>query len=667
MATIRVLPPHVADLIAAGEVVDRPASIVKELCENALDAGAASITVETGASPAAFLRVTDDGRGMESSDVPLCILRHATSKIRTAEDLYAIASLGFRGEALAAISAVSDLTVITCKKGEPMGTHARFTGGELLNIAPAGAPQGTTMVVRDVFRNTPARLKFLKRDGVELSAVSDVVERLALSRPDVAFRLLKEGEILLSTPGSGDLAQTVYALFGKEVHRSLVPVAYQYESIRVEGFVSRPEQSRPNRSMQYVFLNQRSVKAQTVGYALEEAYRDRIMTRRYPACFLNLSLRPELCDVNVHPSKLEVKFSREKEVYDGVYFAVKSALLADPDLPDATRGIMAPKKEPSLVQTPLGDTAAALPQSVRRTQTDPEVTELLEKQLRCAMEQNQQAIEQERARNPKPDFSPLYFDQRPLVPVEEAPLPGDADAPVQCAVPPRKSSTSLPAIEQPADQQEAAVLSQNAEQAKEAFPQPPTAQPLPAFRVIGECFNTYILVERGEELLLIDKHAAHERILYEQLLRRGRISPSQLLLEPLVFEFPRAQTAALLEQTDLFTEMGFLVEPFGENALLVREVPAEFAAGDLRALLGEMADQLCAGVHQVRSELQHRLYATVACKAAIKAGKPSAAVELSSLVAALFCAPDIKYCPHGRPVMVAMSRTGLEKEFRRIL
>lgn len=667
MATIRVLPPHIADLIAAGEVVERPASIVKELCENALDAGATGITVETGASPAAFLRVTDDGIGMEASDVPLCVLRHATSKIRTAEDLYAISSLGFRGEALAAISAVSDLTVITCKKGESMGTHARFAGGELLQITPAGAPQGTTMVVRDVFRNTPARLKFLKRDGVELSAVSDVVERLALSRPDVSFRLLKEGEILLSTPGGGDLAQTIYALFGKEVHRSLVPVTYQYESMQVGGFVSRPEQSRPNRSMQYVFLNQRSVKAQTVGYALEEAYRDRIMTRRYPACFLNLSVQPELCDVNVHPSKLEVKFSREKEVYDGVYFAVKSALLADPELPDAARGLTTPKKEPALVQTPLGDTAAALPQSVRRTQTDPDVTDLLAKQLRTAMEQNQQAVAEERARNPKPDFSPLHFDQRPLVPVEEVPPHTDADEPVQSPVPLQNSKETVRKVELSNPEQSASGKNQEPDEEESALEQPNWRQVLPPFRVVGECFNTYILVERGEELLLIDKHAAHERILYEQLLSRGRISPSQLLLEPLVFEFPRAQIAALLSHTSLFSEMGFLIEPFGENALLVREVPVEFAAGDLRALLGEIADQLCAGVHQVRSELQHLLYATVACKAAIKAGKPSAAMELSALVTALLLAPDIKYCPHGRPVMVAMSRTGLEKEFRRIL
>ena len=620
MSVINLLSPHVADLIAAGEVVERPASAVKELVENAIDAGARNITVEIRAGGREYIRVTDDGCGMSPEDAGIAFLRHATSKLREARDLEAIATLGFRGEALAAISAVSRVELTTRLRGAAEGVRVTLTAGDIDEMGPAGCPEGTTMLVRDLFYNTPARQKFMKSDRAEGSACANAALRCALGHPEISLRFIKDGEELFFSPGDGQAKSAVYSLLGRETAADLLECAGGDEGVSVSGFVSAPHAGRGNRAMQFFFINGRAFRSATMQAALEQAYRNTLLTGRFPACVLYLSLRCGKVDVNVHPTKSEVKFAEEKAVYDCVYYAVLSALQEK-----------AQRRSAEIRLSPTTRKAAAPKQEFFRHMT---AAEYRDSGLAAAAE------------------------QRPAAPAPAARLGTDMllrDSGRAAYAP--SPSVPRPVIPKAAPAAPAAPAAEPA-----PTPPPQQAPAAPDFRVVGEALDTYILVELDDGLLLIDKHAAHERILFDRLLAGLEPPMSQTLLLPLSWS-PGAETVELLEENlPLLEAAGFALERFGDDGVVLRAVPADCAGSEL-ALLEEVAAALQNGrIEDKREVLCH----TIACKAAIKAGSRSDPRELAAL-AARVVSGEIRYCPHGRPVSVHLSKTELDKQFKRIV
>ena len=624
MSVINILSPHVADLIAAGEVVERPASVVKELVENAVDAGAKNITVALRSGGMASIRVTDDGCGMSPEDAGIAFLRHATSKLRDERGLECIGTLGFRGEALAAISAVSRVELLTRERGAAEGTRVLLTAGEIDEMGPAGCPEGTTMTVRDLFYNTPARQKFMKSDRAEGAACVNAALRCALGHPEVSVRLYKEGEEVFFSPGDGQAKSAVYALLGRDNAMNLLECEGESDGVAVRGFFSAPHAGRGNRAMQFFFLNGRAFRSALLQTALEQAYQNTLLTGRFPACVLYLTLPFGRVDVNVHPTKSEVRFSEEKKVFDAVYHTVRAALAerggvntAEIKLSPSTARVAAPK--PDFYQKMTSE-------------------EFRSRGLARAAEPAQTRI----------DLSP----SRPAAPIilRDA---GEAYAP----------SPTVPRPEIPR------IPAQSAPAASPAAPAPavpaaaPEASPAAAdFRVIGEALDTYILVETGETLLLIDKHACHERILFDRLLAGLGEQMSQTLLVPVTWS-PGAEDAELLEASRADLEaLGFELERFGDDGVIVRAVPAD-TDGDVCALLEELTAALRTGRPADRRET---LCHTIACKAAIKAGARSDPRELEAL-AARVVSGEVRYCPHGRPVSVKLTKTELDKQFKRIV
>ncbi len=608
MNIIQTLPPHVADLIAAGEVVERPASVVKELTENAIDAGASHISVEIQNGGMALIRVTDDGCGMTSDDACTAFLRHATSKIRTARDLENIQTLGFRGEALAATAAVARVEVLTKTHDAPLGTRVRLEGGKILEKSEAGCPGGTTMVVRDLFYNTPARMKFMKRDSVESSAVLGVVQRQALCNPHVSFRYVRDGQEELSTPGDGELLSAIHAVYSRSFAKELVLVEGVWENCRLRGYVTNPMATRGNRNYQQFFVNGRYVKSKLLTSGLEEAYRNQMMVGRFPGCVLFLTLPHEAVDVNVHPAKTEVKFLSEQTVFDCVRYGVQSALHKAPVRAE--------------VQLPKANPVAEKP--AFRTMT---------------------AEEFRRTMNPAPAEKPVGR-ALPLGNLEQTP----AQDPVfmeQISIPLPKETPKLPHKETPPTP----VIST------------PTAA-APAYRIVGEVLSSYLVLEEGQDVVLIDKHAAHERILFEKLLARPKEVMHQRLIEPLPVALTPEEHAAVLEQQDFFRDCGMELEDFGDNHILLRELPADLDPQDAQALMTEFAADLLEGRLPQDHRRDHLLH-TVACKAAIKAGWHTTEKELEVLAAEVMGREDLKYCPHGRPICVRLTAGELEKFFKR--
>ena len=635
MGRINVLDKHVAELIAAGEVVERPASAVKELVENSIDAGAKNVTVEIRGGGVSFLRVTDDGCGIERGDVPLAFLRHATSKISGREDLDGIATLGFRGEALASIAAVAHVELLTRTAGELAGTRYGISGGQEQSREDAGCAEGTTIVVRDLFYNTPARMKFLKKDFTEGNAVAGVVDKEALAHPEVSFRFLRDGRETLHSPGDGQLRSAVYAVFGKEFTAGLIPVKYELNGIGVEGFVSKPSAARPNRSMQNFFINGRYVKSRTASVALEEAFRGSLMTGKIPACVLHLTVPLAAVDVNVHPAKIEVRFLNERPIFDAVYHGTKTALhvgdtahslkLSDSASPAAFR-----QAEPSAVQMRFQASPPAPGQApAAQTQSDP------------------------RPSVPAASFGPAGL------PAREDTVPGTADFSRGTLVPPDIERDDEPLPPSPP----AGTPSGGAESAA----QTPTAAPQAAEqpeKLIGEAFGTYIIVQRGDSLIFIDKHAAHERLLYEKLKAQGGRAYGQLLLEPVTVSLAKEEYSAVLESRAICEEAGFELEDFGAGTVLVRSAPM-ILGGDVAEAVMEIAGYLASSRTDVTTEKLDWLYHNVACRAAVKAGDPASPQELMDLVRRVE-KEDVRYCPHGRPVSFLLTEKELERRFGRL-
>ena len=643
MSKIIQLSPHIANLIAAGEVVERPASVAKELLENAVDAGASKVTLEIRDGGMTFLRVTDNGCGMSREDARTAFLRHATSKLRTAEDLAAIATMGFRGEALAAISSVSRIELMTKTAGSLSGTSLMLEAGNIVEESEVGCPEGTTIVIRDLFFNTPARMKFMKADTVEGSRVASAVQMQALAHPEVAFRFLKDGKEVLSTPGNGGLQAAMYCIYGRDCAK-MVAVESRWEEYSLSGFVTRPTDARPSRSMQTFFVNDRPVKSRLLMSALEEAYRNQIMVGKFPGCVLHLTLPAHAVDVNVHPAKTEVKFLNEKAVFDCIHYGVLGALNKTPDRPQMhfRQEAPAPKQAVPAAKTEIPSAAAApAKKDFYRTMSAEEY-----KAFSSALKE---------APQPSPAAAAATLqkmERSPSLPLREPvtiPRPANA-APVPS---PKPIEKRLPEKQVPPDTPE--------EPEQTALPMP---EEIP-WRLVGELYRSYILVEQGEDAFLIDKHAAHERILFEKLKANQEAISSQALLAPIPVNLNPTAAAELLANRQMLDEVGFEIEEFGENTVLLRQIPMDLSPDMAAEALETMADNLLSGRRERADSVRDEILHTVACKAAIKAGWNNDPQELLALAQQVMAREDLKYCPHGRPICISLSKKQLEKQFKR--
>ena len=632
MPKILQLSPHVANLIAAGEVVERPASVVKELLENAVDAGASQVTVEIRDGGMTFLRVTDNGCGMAAEDARTAFLRHATSKLRSAEDLAAISTMGFRGEALAAIASVSRIDLLTKTPGAISGTALQLEAGNITEENEAGCPDGTTIIVRDLFFNTPARMKFMKSDAVEGSRVAAAVQLQALAHPEVAFRFLRDGKEVLSTPGTGGLEAAVYCVYGRDGGK-MVKVDSRWDSYSLSGYVSKPTDSRPSRNLQTFFVNGRPVKSRLLIAAFEEAYRNQLMVGKFPACVLHLVLPANSVDVNVHPAKTEVKFLNEKAVFDCIHYGVLGALNKTPDRPQV-------QFKPTPAVTP------AQPASPQKAAAVPAKQENFFRTMTAQEYKNFSSAVKD-APQPEPRAAAATATL-----VERA-----ADKALHQTV--QLPSTVPDRIVMPAPSVAKEESQQEMEQTSLSMP-----QQIP-WRLVGELYRSYILVEQGEEAFLIDKHAAHERILFEKLKDNQEAISSQALLSPVPCRLSPDSTGLLLANRDMLTELGFEIDEFGDNTLLLRQIPMDLSEEDAADALDALAADLMNGRREKNTNVRDELLHTVACKAAIKAGWHTDEKELLALVKQVMEREDLKYCPHGRPICVTLSKKQLEKQFKR--
>ena len=664
MPKIIQLSPHIANLIAAGEVVERPASVVKELLENAVDAGASIVSIEIKDGGMTFLRVTDNGCGMSSEDARTAFLRHATSKLRTAEDLAAIGTMGFRGEALAAIASVSRIDLMTKTPGSLSGTSLHLEAGKITEESEVGCPDGTTIIIRDLFFNTPARMKFMKSDTVESGRVAAAVQMQALAHPEVSFRFIRDGKPVLQTPGNGDLHAAVYSVYGRECAK-MVSVDSRWEQYSLTGFVSKPTDSRPSRNLQTFFVNNRPVKSKLLVAALEEAYRNQIMVGKFPACVLHLTLPAGTVDVNVHPAKTEVKFLNEKAVFDCVHYGVLGALNKQTDRPQVefqkkpVQEVEKPKAftpQPAAQAAPLkGSQSAPKKDNFFRTMT-PEEYKTFSTALKDAPQPKKEAAIAAAAKIERPANMPIR---------EFVQLPGLKETPIVVPAPEKKSPVGR--SYDPADQPKVSTapdkVPEPAEEEPEqvAFEMPPEQE----WRMVGELYNSYIIVEQGDNAYLIDKHAAHERILFEKLKANQEKISSQSLLSPVPVRLSAAACAELLSNRDMLEELGFEIDEFGENTVLLRQIPMDLtpdlAAESLDAIAADLMNGRRGNKDTVRDEVLH----TVACKAAIKAGWRNDEAELLAVAKAVMAREDLKYCPHGRPICITLSKKQLEKQFKR--
>ncbi len=640
MPKIIQLSTHVSNLIAAGEVVERPASVVKELLENAVDAGATKVTVEIRDGGMTFLRMTDNGCGMSPEDARTAFLRHATSKLRTAEDLAAIATCGFRGEALAAIASVSRIDLLTKTADSISGTSLHLEAGQITEESEAGCPDGTTIIVRDLFFNTPARMKFMKADSVESSRVAAAVQLQALAHPEVSITFLRDGKQVLSTPGTGSLEAAVYCVYGRECAK-MIKVESHWEQYKLTGFVSKPTDSRPSRNLQTFFVNGRPVKSKLLISAMEEAYRNQIMVGKFPACVLHLQIPANHVDVNVHPAKTEVKFLQEKAVFDCVHYGVLGALNKTPDRPQVQ--FKEPPSPPAFMRgmpeakQGRGEHMAASPHKNEhffRTMTPAEY-----KSFAAALDDPPK---------PKPEAAVATMAK-----VERAEAPAIRDSVIMPRItPPTPVQPPIVVISEPV-----------------AIPEPvQEVLPLPEekpWRMVGELYNSYILVEQGEEAFLIDKHAAHERILFDKLKENQEAISSQALLAPVSVRLNPAAAGELLANTALLDELGFEIEEFGENTVLLRQIPMDLSPEDAAETVETIADDLLSGRKEDKNAVRDEVLHSVACKAAIKAGWVNDEKELLALVKQVMAREDLKYCPHGRPICITLSKKTLEKQFKR--
>lgn len=631
MAKINLLSKNVYQLIAAGEVVERPSSIVKETIENSIDAGAKNITVEIKNGGSTYIRITDDGCGVERSEIKKVFISHATSKISQKDDLDAISTLGFRGEAMASIAAVSKVEMLTKSRDEEFGTRYEISGGEEKAIEDAGCPNGTTIVIRDIFFNTPARMKFLKKDVTEGNAVAGVVDRMAISHPEIAFRFIRDGKQTLVTSGNGELLSAIYSVFGKEVSESLIAVDYTFENMRVFGYVSAPYAARKSRAMQFFFINNRLVKSTTAMAALEQAYKNSIMVGKFPICVLNIEINPSLVDVNVHPAKIEVRFSDERPVFDLVYYGVKTALETDRSVKKADFSLG------------RGKNFIEADDALRTYST----------KIDAFIKKDDSAVQQKFA----------FADRGSMV--LSAPTASRADDNTHSyrinlsqsndnTDGDTVSEKEINAGEKPAEKAIEEVNIKSTDDENETVD----------FKLIGEAFKTYLIIEIKNELYFIDKHAAHERMNYEKLKEQSE-NQSQLLLSPVAVNLAKDEFDAVISHEDLLRQCGFETQVFGESAVIVRAVPSLVTDCDITDLITEIAQKLMEHKTDITPDKIDWIYHCTSCRSAIKAGDNTTPREQELFVQKLLSMPQIRFCPHGRPVFIKISRYDIEKQFGR--
>ena len=731
---INILDKATAELIAAGEVVERPSSVVKELVENSIDAGASKILVEIKNGGTTYIRVTDNGCGISREDVKKAFLRHATSKIKTGDDLNAIYSLGFRGEALASISMVSRVELLTKRPQDEIGTLYKIEGGEEVFIDDAGCPDGTTFVINDLFYNVPARMKFLKRDVSEGNNVADIVERLALSHPEISFRMLRDGKETLFTSGDGDLLSAIRGVLGKVFATRLLPVDYEREGIRVSGYISSPFDSRKSRSMQIFFVNGRYVKSATASAGITKAYESCMASGRYPACVLNIDFPAECSDVNVHPAKTEIRFIDERPIFEAIYFGAKGVIERSNVRPELTinQGIgrshpfmkaesplevkkkleqqkidFVPKEDEKFnkeflgtpdqkptadtpkrttedreslgryaVEEPLPEYNPHAASEMKRDDTFPEQTkERIDKIRNTPIDEyyknSRQSVEFELREPIKsvPDVDidivvdePVKKVEKPVTITEEitekSPVEEVYVSPIKIEI--QKPQPTIQKVEEKVSEEP--VVEEKIENYE-----PPKAEEkvIPPIKVVGELFNTYVMVEVGEKVLLIDKHAAHERILYERLLETRGDEPAQYIL-PLQISLTKAEHALMLENAETLSKMGIEVEDFGGGNLVVRSVPMLSEPTDVKSIVEEIAESLSEGCYLPDDANKKRIFHSIACRAAVKAGDEVSEKDILTLARAIISDNSLKTCPHGRPVAIWITKYQLEKQFGRI-
>lgn len=703
MGVINVLDKHIAELIAAGEVVERPSSVIKELVENSIDAGAKNITVEIKNGGTTFMRVADDGCGIYRDDIKKAFLRHATSKVKTANDLDMISTLGFRGEALASISAVSRLQVITKNENEEIGSCYEIEGGDEISLEEAGCPTGTTFVIRDLFYNIPARSKFLKKDVAEGNAVSALMDKIVLSHPEVAFTFIRDGKQVLRTFGDGKLLSAIYSVFGKDFAKGLIPVDYTLDSVTVKGYISKPINSRPNRNMQNFFINGRFVKTRTGMAALEEAYKGSIMVGKFPSAVLQLTVPYEIIDVNVHPAKIEVRFINERPVFDAIYHAVKTALQQGDErkqihFKESTAFNEIKKVNPfnnaQAVFAKAENTPAEKPiKPIERIEPvlknsepkpynpfdeldlkDEKTKPLSIDNLKMSDSSNPFDIysKQSIKRNSELENKKAEFSKQKLEKAEQLILKAtqqEESLPKQeITVDDLTAESTETPIEKEVSKEEVKPLkeiSENNTDNNDALTELPKEQT--KLRFLGEAFNTYIIVEKNDnEVLIIDKHAAHERIIYEKLKADSGSANVQYLLTPITVTLDKIDYDAAVSNLDMFAKCSFDVEDFGNGTLLVRSAPQYLAATEIADCITEMSGYIASGKKDIYTEKMDWFYHNVSCRSAIKAGNKSTVQELMDIAWTLEKNPQIKYCPHGRPICIVMTKYEIEKQFGRL-
>ncbi|MCR4925153.1 MAG: DNA mismatch repair endonuclease MutL [Clostridiales bacterium] len=662
MPKINILPKHISELIAAGEVVERPASIVKELMENSIDAGANAVTLEIKNGGITYIRITDDGCGISAEDVPKAFLSHATSKIQDESSLNRILTLGFRGEALPSIAAVSKVEMLTRVRGEFSGTRYVIEGGEEKLVDEAGCPDGTTIIVRDIFFNTPARMKFLKKDVSEGNAVAAVVDRIALSHPEVSIRFIRDSKQVLFTAGDNNLLSAIYSVLGKAFSETLISTEYELNGVKIDGFVGKPLAARGSRGMQYFFLNGRFVKSKTAMAALEQAYKSNIMVGKFPVCVININIPPETVDVNVHPAKTEVRFSDEKRIFDAVYYAVKNSIEKDKSSHeikmDKPKIVEMVKPEPpkqiklnelygEVKKEPVKDfwqtkTAAEFKERVSDYKTNQRSFKVSDSGKDSSfVKQEEPSVLEMNSYKEKHDFS--------------KPLPNNV-------------------IEQIKSSNQTEYAQENTfEEIENTVEEPETVNEVNEnkfedieFNYVGEAFDTYIIIEKDNQLSIIDKHAAHERLIYEKLKKENENLESQMLLSPVTVSLSKEEYAVSVESLELFTKSGFEVDDFGDGTVIVRACPVELSESEIEPTITEMAGYLLQHKTDIMPDKLDWLYQNVACRSAIKGGNKTTRAENEHLIKELLKDDNIRYCPHGRPIKVTMTRYELEKQFKRV-
>lgn len=649
MSTINVLPKEVYQLIAAGEVVERPASVVKETVENSIDAGAKNITVEIKNGGSTYIRITDDGCGIARSEIKKVFISHATSKISCGADLDKIGTLGFRGEAMASISAVAKVQLLTRSEDEEVGTCYEIAGSQEVSLKDAGCPVGTTIVITDIFFNTPARMKFLKKDVTEGNAVSSVIEKIALSHPEISFRFIRDGKQTIVTSGNGDLKDTIYSVLGREFTKSLIPVDYSINNMRVSGFVTKPAESRKSRAMQYFFINSRFVKSQTCMAALEQAYRNSIMVGKFPGCVLNVECNNSFVDVNVHPAKIEVRFVNEKPVFELVYYGVKTAI-QNGDTP--VQAEFKPKYEQYRQTTVSGKIDFFKPseqaEQIKFKQQNPDNfwrASAPNKNPIIDINPEDEEVSKENYKINIGEFKAKFNNGNSVV--REVEIPPVIVSQEQEKQPDENFETQETVEETVYEKEEKNIID------------------VPDFRLVGEVFKTYIIIEIENSIYMIDKHAAHERMNFEELKAASQVV-SQVLLSPVSVRLSGDEYNAVINNLKLYEKCGFVIEDFGNSTVLVRECPSILDGEDVGGLIEETAQKLLDGKTDITPDKMDWIFHSASCRAAVKAGDNTTKEEMELFVKKLLSNPDIRYCPHGRPVMIKLSKYDIEKQFGRI-